>query len=149
MRPAAARRQVAPLVARFGLAGFEDKRPSQLSGGMRQRVSFLRTLVAGKEVLLLDEPFGALDAITRADLQQWLRGALADEPRTVVLVTHDVEEALLRGQRVVVLSPRPGRVAAVFDTDPALGEGGRREIIRAPEFAGLRDESLSVLEAAA
>ena len=88
MRRTAARRQVAPLVARFGLAGFEDKRPSQLSGGMRQRVSFLRTLVAGKEVLLLDEPFGALDSITRADLQQWLRSALDAEPRTVVLVTH-------------------------------------------------------------
>jgi ABC-type nitrate/sulfonate/bicarbonate transport system ATPase subunit len=148
MRRAAARRQVAPLVTRFGLEGFEDKRPSQLSGGMRQRVSFLRTLVAGKDVLLLDEPFGALDSITRADLQQWLRGALDAEPRTVVLVTHDVEEALLLGQRVVVLSPRPGRVAAAFDVDPAIVEGGRREIIRSPEFAGLRDEVLSVLEAA-
>jgi len=147
MRRVAARRQVAPLVARFGLAGFEDKRPAQLSGGMRQRVSFLRTLVAGKEVLLLDEPFGALDSITRADLQQWLRSALDAEPRTVVLVTHDVEEALLLGQRVAVLSPRPGRVAAAFDVDPAIVEGGRREILRSPEFAGLRDEILSVLEA--
>ncbi len=149
MRRTAARREVAPLVTRFGLAGFEDKRPSQLSGGMRQRVSFLRTLVAGKEVLLLDEPFGALDSITRADLQQWLRSALAAEPRTVVLVTHDVEEALLLGQQVVVLSPRPGRVAATFDVDPALGAGGHREVIRSPEFAGLRDDILSVLEAAA
>ena len=149
VRPAAARRQVAPLAARFGLAGFEDKRPAQLSGGMRQRVSFVRTFVTGKEVLLLDEPFGALDSITRADLQQWLRGALDAEPRTVVLVTHDVEEALLLSQRVVVLSPRPGRVVATVDVDPGLAEGSRRAAIRSPEFAGLRDEILSVLEAAA
>jgi ABC-type nitrate/sulfonate/bicarbonate transport system ATPase subunit len=149
MRAAAARRQVAPLVARFGLAGFEERRPAQLSGGMRQRVSFLRTLVAGKEVLLLDEPFGALDSITRADLQQWLRAALDDEPKTTVLVTHDVEEALLLGERVAVMSPRPGRVAAVFDVDPELtADGSRREILRHPAFTALRDEILGVLETA-
>lgn len=147
MRAAAARRQVAPLVARFGLAGFEGKRPAQLSGGMRQRVSFLRTLVAGKEVLLLDEPFGALDSITRADLQQWLRSALDAEPRTAVLVTHDVEEALLLGRRVVVMSPRPGRIAATFDVDPAVAEGSRRDALRRPQFTALRDEVLAVLEA--
>lgn len=147
MRAAAARRQVAPLVARFGLAGFEDKRPARLSGGMRQRVSFLRTLVAGKEVLLLDEPFGALDAITRADLQQWLRSALDAEPRTVVLVTHDVEEALLLGQRVVVMSPRPGQIAATFIVDAVVAEGSRRDALRRPEFTALRDEVLAVLEA--
>ena len=147
MRAAAARRQVAPLAARFGLAGFEDKRPAQLSGGMRQRVAFLRTLVAGKEVLLLDEPFGALDSITRADLQQWLRSALDAEPRTVVLVTHDVEEALLLGRRVVVMSPRPGRMAATFDVDPAVAEGSRRDALRRPEFTALRDRILEVLEA--
>ena len=84
---------------------------------MRQRVSFLRTLVAGKEVLLLDEPFGALDSITRADLQQWLRSALDAEPRTTVLVTHDVEEAILIGERVMVMSPRPGRMVAQFQVD--------------------------------
>jgi NitT/TauT family transport system ATP-binding protein len=147
MRAAAARRQVAPLAARFGLAGFEDKRPAQLSGGMRQRVAFLRTLVAGKEVLLLDEPFGALDSITRADLQQWLRSALDAEPRTVVLVTHDVEEALLLGQRVVVMSPRPGQIAATFVVDPVVAEGSRRDALRRPEFTALRDEVLAVLEA--
>lgn len=146
MRAAAARREVAPLVARFGLAGFEDKRPAQLSGGMRQRVSFLRTFIAGKEVLLLDEPFGALDSITRADLQQWLRSALDTEPRTVVLVTHDVEEALLLGRRVVVMSPRPGRIEATFDVDPAVAEGSRRDALRRPRFTALRDEVLEVLE---
>jgi len=146
VRRQAAREQVAHLVERFGLAGFEKRLPHQLSGGMRQRVSFLRTLVAGKEVLLLDEPFGALDSITRADLQQWLRGALDAEPRTTLLVTHDVEEALLIGERVVVMSARPGRVVAEFTVDlPAAGS--RRELIRHPEFTALRDEILSLLEA--
>ena len=77
--------------------------PQKLSGGMRQRVAFLRTLMAGKSVLLLDEPFGALDAITRAEMQGWLRSALDQEPRTVLLVTHDVEEALLLSDEVIVL----------------------------------------------
>ena len=149
VRRKAARERVAHLVERFGLAGFEDRLPYQLSGGMRQRVSFLRTLVAGKEVLLLDEPFGALDSITRADLQQWLRSALDAEPRTTVLVTHDVEEAILIGQRVVVMSPRPGRMVAQFEVDLPADWNSRRELIRHPVFAELRDEILSVLEAAA
>ena len=76
---------------------------------MRQRVSFLRTLLAGKPVLALDEPFAALDAITRQEMQGWLSHVLASEPRTVILVTHDVEEAVMLGDRVVVMSPRPGR----------------------------------------
>ena len=119
VRRRTARQRVGHLVERFGLAGFEEKLPHQLSGGMRQRVSFLRTLVAGKEVLLLDEPFGALDSITRADLQEWLRSALDAEPRTTVLVTHDVEEALLIGERVVVMSARPGRIRGPVRRAPA------------------------------
>ncbi len=148
VRRRAARQRVGHLVERFGLAGFEEKLPHQLSGGMRQRVSFLRTLVAGKEVLLLDEPFGALDSITRADLQEWLRTALDAEPRTTVLVTHDVEEALLIGERVVVMSARPGRIEAQFDVHLPQA-GSRRELIRHPEFSELRDEILSLLEAVA
>jgi ABC-type nitrate/sulfonate/bicarbonate transport system ATPase subunit len=146
VRRRTARQRVAHLVERFGLAGFEEQLPHQLSGGMRQRVSFLRTLVAGKEVLLLDEPFGALDSITRADLQEWLRTALDAEPRTTVLVTHDVEEALLIGERVVVMSARPGRIVAQFDVHLPHA-GSRRELIRHPEFTELRDEILSLLEA--
>jgi NitT/TauT family transport system ATP-binding protein len=109
---AAARAQAQPLFAQLGLEGFEDARPEALSGGMRQRVAFLRTLLSGKPVLALDEPFAALDALTRVDVQRWLEEALARSPRTVVLVTHDVEEAVVLGDRVVVLSPRPGRVIA-------------------------------------
>jgi NitT/TauT family transport system ATP-binding protein len=112
---AAARERAHPLFAQLGLAGFEDSHPHELSGGMRQRVAFLRTLLSGKPVLCLDEPFAALDAITRAEMHDWLGDALAREPRTVLLVTHDVEEALLLGDRVVVLSPRPGRVAAEIE----------------------------------
>src|ERR1700749_3495610 len=78
----------APWLERFGLTGFEQARPAELSGGMRQRVSFLRSLLAGKPVLALDEPFASLDAITRHEMHGWLRRVLADEPRTVVLVTH-------------------------------------------------------------
>jgi ABC-type nitrate/sulfonate/bicarbonate transport system ATPase subunit len=107
---ARARARAAALFAQLGLDGFEHSHPAELSGGMRQRVAFARTLLSGKPVLCLDEPFGALDAITRAEMQEWLAGALAREPRTTVLVTHDVEEAILLADRLLVLSPRPGRV---------------------------------------
>jgi NitT/TauT family transport system ATP-binding protein len=113
----AARDAAAPLFEQFGLSGFERTRPSRLSGGMRQRVAFLRTLLAGKGVLLLDEPFASLDALTREDLQLWLRDALEREGRTAVLVTHDVDEALRTCRRIAVMSPRPGRI--VLDTETA------------------------------
>jgi NitT/TauT family transport system ATP-binding protein len=84
---------------------------------MRQRVAFLRTLLSGKPVLCLDEPFGALDAITRGEMQEWLAQALLREPRTVVLVTHDVEEAIVLADRVAVMSSRPGRVVEQLEVD--------------------------------
>src|SRR3954471_340016 len=118
---AQARERAHPLFAEFGLEGFERARPHELSGGMPQRVAFLRTLLSGKPALCLDEPFGALDALTRREMQDWLTGgpprremqdwlagALEREPRTVLLVTHDVEEAAMLADRIVVLSPRPG-----------------------------------------
>jgi ABC-type nitrate/sulfonate/bicarbonate transport system ATPase subunit len=105
--------------AAFGLEGFERSRPAALSGGMRQRVAFLRTLLSGRGVLCLDEPFAALDALTRAQMQSWLAEALTLEPRTVLLVTHDVEEAVLLADRVVLLSPRPGRVVLELDVSLA------------------------------
>jgi ABC-type nitrate/sulfonate/bicarbonate transport system ATPase subunit len=112
-----ARAAAAPWLERFGLSGFEHSRPATLSGGMRQRISFLRTLLAGKPVLALDEPFAALDAITRAEMQSWLAHVLELEPRTVVLVTHDVEESVVLADRVVVMSSRPGRSVAEIAVD--------------------------------
>ncbi len=112
-----ARAQAAPWFTRFGLDGFERARPAQLSGGMRQRVSFLRSLLAGKPVLALDEPFAALDALTRQEMRSWLAHVLETEPRTVLLVTHDIEEAVILGDHVVVMSSRPGRDVAEIDVD--------------------------------
>jgi NitT/TauT family transport system ATP-binding protein len=135
-----ARRRAEPLFERFGLAEFESARPAELSGGMRQRVAFLRTLLPGRPVLLLDEPFGALDSITRASMQRWLAEALAQEPRTVLLVTHDVEEALFLADRVAVLSPRPGRVVAELDVDVP-----RPREVTSPEFGALKRRALEAL----
>ena len=112
---ARARRDAAEAFAQLGLAGFEYARPHELSGGMRQRVAFLRTLLSGKPLLCLDEPFGALDAITRSEMQDWLANALLRHPHTVVLVTHDVEEAVLLADHIAVLSPRPGSVVEQLD----------------------------------
>jgi NitT/TauT family transport system ATP-binding protein len=140
-----ARARVTPMFERFGLAGAELRRPAELSGGMRQRIAFLRTLLAEKEVLLLDEPFGALDSLTRAGMQDWLSSALDAEPRTVVLVTHDVEEALLLCHEVVVLSARPGRIVDRLQVSVPK-EGSRREIVAQPEFVALRERAMEALE---
>jgi ABC-type nitrate/sulfonate/bicarbonate transport system ATPase subunit len=137
---AEARRRAHPLFERFGLREFERSRPAALSGGMRQRVAFLRTLLPGRPVLLLDEPFGALDAITRADLQEWLAGTLAVEPRTVLLVTHDVEEAAFLADRIVVLSPRPGRPVAEFEVDLP-----RPRSLTDPTLARLKADAMQAL----
>lgn len=139
-----ARRGAHPLFERFGLAGFEESRPDELSGGMRQRIAFLRTLLAEKPVLLLDEPFAGLDAITRAEMQEWLAGALSAEPRTVVLVTHDTEEALYLCDRVVVLSARPARPVVELAA-PASRSLPRSEAVVAPEFVGARERALLAL----
>jgi ABC-type nitrate/sulfonate/bicarbonate transport system ATPase subunit len=140
----AARQATAPLFERFGLAGFERSRPAELSGGMRQRVAFLRTLMAGKPVLLLDEPFASLDALTRGEMQEWLAAALAAEPRTIVLVTHDVEEALYLSDRVFVLSARPAR-AVVELAVPAPRARPRAAVITSPGFAAGRQRALAAL----
>jgi ABC-type nitrate/sulfonate/bicarbonate transport system ATPase subunit len=114
---AEARRQAEPLLERFGLGGFARAWPWQLSGGMRHRAAFLRTVLVGKPAMLLDEPFGALDSITRADLQQWLLGVWAEVGSTVLLITHDVTEAVFLADRVYVMSPRPGQIWATITVD--------------------------------
>jgi ABC-type nitrate/sulfonate/bicarbonate transport system ATPase subunit len=135
-----ARARGASLFEELGLGGFERARPHELSGGMRQRVAFLRTLLSGKPVLCLDEPFGALDAITRQEMQEWLTGALMREPRTVVLVTHDVEEAIVLADRVAVLSPRPGGVVAELTVDLP-----RPRTRTDPTVIALREQALHAL----
>ena len=139
-----ARRRAARLFEHLDLVRFERALPAELSGGMRQRVAFARTLLSGRTVLLLDEPFAALDSITRAALQEWLAGILAEEPRTVVLVTHDVEEALYLADRVALLSPRPGRVLAELDVDLPRAQP-RREAVTRPQFAALKERALEAL----
>ncbi len=103
------------LLPMFGLDGFADAYPAELSGGMRQRAAFLRTFLMEKQIVLLDEPLGALDALTRRGLQTWLHELWMYFGYTVVLVTHDIHEAVYLADRVVVMLPRPGRVGAVVD----------------------------------
>jgi len=127
----------------FGLAGFERAYPAQLSGGMRQRVAFLRTVLADRPLLLLDEPFGALDALNRVALQTWLLDLWERERRAVLLVTHDLDEAIFLADRVVVFSPRPGRVVHVEPID--LPRPRSREIVTTPQFLAHRAVLLDAL----
>jgi ABC-type nitrate/sulfonate/bicarbonate transport system ATPase subunit len=127
-----ARSRASEMLQMFGLQDFASAYPSALSGGMRQRAALLRTVLANRDTLLLDEPFGALDALTRRELQDWLLDLWGKLRQTIVFVTHDVEEALYLADRVVVLSPRPGKVKLVQDvTLPRLR---RRSMITLPEF---------------
>ena len=141
---AAARRAAADLFARFGLGGFERTQPNRLSGGMRQRVAFLRTLLAGKPVLALDEPFAALDAISRSEMQEWLAGALRAYPRTTILVSHDIEEALYLSDQVAVLSARPGRLVASLRS-PTPRASDRDAAVTEPVFVAAREEAMHAL----
>ena len=145
---AAARERAGAHFERLGLGGFERSRPNELSGGMRQRVAFLRTLMAGRPVLLLDEPFASLDAITRAEMQSWLAAVLASDRHTVLLVTHDVEEALYLSDRVLVLTPRPAAVADRIEiARPRAAD--RAAAVTSPEFAELKERALRSLAEAA
>jgi ABC-type nitrate/sulfonate/bicarbonate transport system ATPase subunit len=140
---AEARAAALALWDRFGLTGYEQAWPAELSGGMRQRLALLRAFLAPREVILLDEPLGALDAITRRDLQVWLEGVWETDPRTVLLVTHDVDEALLLSDRVVVLCDRPAHVVADIAVDlPRPRPAG---LVTDAAFASLRAEVLGAL----
>ena len=131
---------VAELLEATGLAGFAGSLPGQLSGGMRQRAAIAQVLANRPPVLLLDEPFGALDAQTRLRMHEWLRGLLAERPTSVVLVTHDVDEALLLGDRVALMSARPCRVVDVLDVPFGADRG--RSTLTDPGFVALKAEVL-------
>ncbi|MDP2918914.1 MAG: ABC transporter ATP-binding protein [Dehalococcoidia bacterium] len=111
------RQRAFDMLPHFGLEGFENEYPSALSGGMRQRAALLRTWLMGRSTLLLDEPFGALDALTRKELQDWLLRVWQEFGRTVMFITHDVEEAVYLADRVIVLSTRPGVVRRELKVD--------------------------------
>jgi len=128
-----ARREAAGHFERFGLAGFERHWPRQLSGGMRQRAALLRTYLVDRGLMLLDEPFGALDALTRSEMQEWLLGVWEESRRTVLFVTHDVEEALFLADRVYVMSPRPGRIVAELPV--RFPRPRRLDLVGDPAFA--------------
>lgn len=141
-----ARARALPLFSEFGLAGFAGSYPHELSGGMRQRVSFLRSAVTSHGLMLLDEPFGALDALTRAGMQEWLLESAAHLQSTFILVTHDVDEAVLLSDRVYVLTPRPGTIVRMVDVD--LARPRTPDAIYQEEFATYRRELLGALRAA-
>ncbi len=140
---AEARRRALDVAEQFGLKGFERSYPHLLSGGMRQRVAFLRTALANQEIILLDEPFGALDALTRANMQEWLLERWESWGKTVMLVTHDVDEALLLSDRVYVLTPRPARLKAVLSVD--LPRPRSYEMITDDAFVRMKAELLGAL----
>ncbi len=138
-----ARQRAYALFEQFGLADFARAYPHELSGGMRQRVAFARTVLAARDVMLLDEPFGALDALTRLAMQRWLLDIWEQLGKAAILVTHDPEEALLLADRVYVLSARPARV--VLTLDVALPRPRQTEIVGSPAFARLKGRLLRAL----
>lgn len=142
-----ARQRALPLLQKYGLAGFEYLYPAVLSGGMRQRAALLRTLLIDTDVILLDEPFGALDAQTRAQMQEWLMQLWTDFRKTVVFVTHDVEEAIYLSDEIHVMARRPGRVLETILVD--LPRPRPRNVVLSPDFVAVKERCLTVLSSGA
>jgi ABC-type nitrate/sulfonate/bicarbonate transport system ATPase subunit len=138
-----AQERARPLLERFGLDGFEHHYPSQLSGGMRQRAALMRTMLFEPDVLILDEPFGALDAQTRGLMQEWLLTVKAEFDKTVLLVTHDVEEAVLLSNRIYVMTARPGRIKDCVTVD--LPYPRTVETVTDPAFVAIKHSVLTTL----
>lgn len=139
----AARQKALDLIETFGLLGFENQYPFTLSGGMRQRLAFLRTVLIGQDIMLLDEPFGALDNFTRVKMRGWLESLWKTFNKTIVLVTHDIEEAILLSDRIYVLSARPAKVTAIQNVD--LARPRHYKMVTTPEFVRLKKNLISAL----
>ncbi len=140
---AEARERALPYLRKYGLAGFENKYPNALSGGMRQRAALLRTLLIDTDIILLDEPFGALDAQTKSQMQDWLLQIWADFQKTVVFVTHDVEEAVYLSDEICVMATRPGRIIERLDVP--LGRPRSRALVSDPRFVAIKEQCLTLL----
>jgi len=138
-----ARAKAQELFPVFGLDGYEEARPAQLSGGMRQRAAMLRTVVQGHDLLLLDEPFGALDSLTRTGMQTWLQSMWLEYGWTVLMITHDIREAVYLSDRVIVLSNKPARIRCQIDVP--LPRPRNLEIVTTPAFAAVEAELMGVL----
>jgi ABC-type nitrate/sulfonate/bicarbonate transport system ATPase subunit len=137
------RAEGADLARRYGLGDFINHYPSALSGGMRQRVALMRTLAMHHDLMLLDEPFGALDSQTRMSMQRWLLQVWADQKRTIVFVTHDIDEAIFLADRVVVMTPRPGRIREVLHVD--LDRPRPLSCLTSPTFTSLKGRILDLI----
>ncbi|SFB49739.1 ABC-type nitrate/sulfonate/bicarbonate transport system, ATPase component [Cohnella sp. OV330] len=132
-----ARERADALIDRVGLRGYEDQYPGQLSGGMKQRASFLRTFLASGEIMLLDEPFGALDSMTKSGMQTWLLEVQESFGATILFITHDIEEAILLSDRIYVLSSRPGVVKEELTV--GFGLGDKRERLLDPQLLRMKE----------
>jgi ABC-type nitrate/sulfonate/bicarbonate transport system ATPase subunit len=142
-----ARDRALPLLQKYGLAGFEGLYPTSLSGGMRQRAALLRTLLFDTDVILLDEPFGALDAQTKLHMQEWLMQLWSDFRKTVVFVTHDVDEAIYLSDEIHVMGTRPGRI---IETIPiVLSRPRLRTSALTPEFVAIKERCMELLATSA
>ncbi|WP_458097913.1 ABC transporter ATP-binding protein [Roseomonas sp. WA12] len=139
-----ARARAVRMIPEFGLSGFEAQYPHQLSGGMRQRVALMRTFLFERELMLLDEPFGALDALTRSMMQRWLLDVWERHRRTVLFITHDVDEAIFLGDRVLVMTARPGAVKLAVPVN--LPRPRSADLITSPEFIAIKREVLAAIE---
>ena len=135
--------QINLMIEDFGLKGFEDYYPKDLSGGMKQRAALLRTFLINSEIILLDEPFGALDAITRINLQEWLSKICKKYNHTVLFITHDIEEALYLSDRIYVIGKRPGTILKEFSVNFELRESVEDTIN--PDFFNIKKEILNLL----
>ena len=132
-----------PMIHKYGLKGFENSYPSQLSGGMRQRAALLRTILYDRDIILLDEPFGALDAQTRAYMQEWLLDLWDDFQKTILFITHDIDEAIYLSDEVYIMSSRPGRIKSHLTID--MPRPRKPGIVTSDEFIHYKETALSLL----